>query len=204
MARNKKEQEMYDNLGDLFAIIKTTEKLERAYVRDDIKDVDYEPACQKLIGQFRTLWNSIKEQVPDVQQFMAEHHMQCPMAMTRLIRSGIPATIEHGSASSANDSSLQLAVAQSVSAFITAMDSLKLGMVAIDEISPLLQDLLQNLNRLVSLPPDFAAKEKVRKWVSDVHSKPASYELPEDDVRQLLFDLESSYNELLASLHKTK
>lgn len=35
-------------------------------------------------------------QVPDVQQFMADYNMQCPMAAKRLIYSGLPATVEHG------------------------------------------------------------------------------------------------------------
>jgi hypothetical protein len=35
-------------------------------------------------------------QVPDVNQFMAQYNMQCPMAAQRLLHSGIPATYEHG------------------------------------------------------------------------------------------------------------
>ena len=49
--------------ADLFAILKTTEKLERAYVRDAISAKDYEPGCQKLIGQFKTLWESLRDEV---------------------------------------------------------------------------------------------------------------------------------------------
>ena len=52
--------------ADLFAIFKTTEKLERAYVRDAISSKDYEPACQKLIGQYKTLWDSLKDTVRHV------------------------------------------------------------------------------------------------------------------------------------------
>ena len=48
---------------DLFAILKTTEKLERAYVRDAICAKDYEPACEKLIAQFKTLWDSLRDTV---------------------------------------------------------------------------------------------------------------------------------------------
>ena len=49
--------------ADLFAILKTTEKLERAYVRDAISAKDYESGCQKLIGQFKTLWESLRDEV---------------------------------------------------------------------------------------------------------------------------------------------
>ena len=49
--------------ADLFAIFKTTEKLERAYVRDAISSKEYEPACQKLIGQYKTLWETLRDTV---------------------------------------------------------------------------------------------------------------------------------------------
>jgi hypothetical protein len=48
---------------DLFAILKCTEKLERAYVRDGVTAKDYEAQCEKLIAQFRMLWGSMKETV---------------------------------------------------------------------------------------------------------------------------------------------
>ena len=48
---------------DLYAIVKTTEKLERAYVRDVISAKDYEPLCEKLIAQFRTLWETLRTEV---------------------------------------------------------------------------------------------------------------------------------------------
>jgi ESCRT-I complex subunit VPS28 len=39
--------------ADLYAIIKATEKLERAYVRDAIPPEAYEQACERLIAQFK-------------------------------------------------------------------------------------------------------------------------------------------------------
>ena len=47
-------------ISDLFAILKTTEKLERAYVRDAIGAKQYETACRKLLAQFRTLCTTLK------------------------------------------------------------------------------------------------------------------------------------------------
>jgi hypothetical protein len=34
-------------------------------------------------------------QVPSIETFMQQYHMQCPMAYTRLVKVGLPATIEH-------------------------------------------------------------------------------------------------------------
>ncbi|KAJ7570728.1 hypothetical protein O6H91_01G133000 [Diphasiastrum complanatum] len=199
---DKREREMYENFADLFAIIKTTEKLEKAYVRDVISPKDYEPACAKLIAQFRTLKTSLKDTVPDVERFMAAYKMDCPAAVNRLIVSGVPATVEHKGASS-SDSGTAAAVAECVQHYITAMDSLKLNMVAVDQIHPLLLDLLSSLNRVPQLTPDFEGNVKTRDWIARLNKMNAADELTEQQARQLLFDLDSSYNAFINSLPKS-
>jgi ESCRT-I complex subunit VPS28 len=72
------------------------------------------------------------------------------------------------------------------------MDSLKLNLVAVDQIHPLLSDLMQSLNK-VPLMPDYEGKGKVREWLISLNQMKATDELNGDQVRQLLFDLESSY-----------
>lgn len=54
--------------ADLYAILKCTEKLERAYVRDGVTAKDYEAQCEKLIAQFRMLWGSMKQTVSRIAQ----------------------------------------------------------------------------------------------------------------------------------------
>jgi len=44
------------------------------------------------------------------------------------------------------------------------MDSLKLKMAAVDQIHPLLSDLMESLNKISSLPPDFEGKVKIKSW----------------------------------------
>ena len=51
------------------------------------------------------------------------------------------------------------------------------------------------------LPSDFSGKVKMKNWISKLHKMPASRELDENDSRQLLFDLESSYNDFMAFLN---
>lgn len=51
------------------------------------------------------------------------------------------------------------------------------------------------------MPGDFAGKVKVKAWITKLHNMPASKELEEADVRQLLFELESSYNDFMAFLN---
>lgn len=199
--QNKRERENLDNLADLFAILKTTEKLERAYVRDAISAREYEPACNKLIAQFKTLYSSIKYMVPDVNQFMAQYNMQCPMAAQRLLHSGIPATYEHGKPDEEGGSQGNaVSVASTVQYFITTMDTLKLNMIAVDQVYPLLSDLVQSLHKVKQLPPDFEGKQKTKEWLSKLHAMPASQDLGEDEVRQLLFDLETAYTAFIHAL----
>lgn len=202
---SKRERERVDNSADLFAILKTTEKLERAYVRDAISAKDYEASCTKLLAQFRTLCTTLKGEVPDVAQFAREHNMVCPAALNRLIQSGMPATIEHGKAGSGTTSgsgSSEVNVASTVQYFIGAMDALKLDMTAVDEVYPLLSDIMQSLHRVSKLPPEFSGKVKLKHWLSLLHSMPASKRLSPEEVRQLLFDLESSYNDFISILNQ--
>ena len=56
----------------------------------------------------------------------------------------MPATLEHGDEQKDNSARN---VAETVQYFITAMDSLKLNMYSVDAIQPLLQDLMDSLNR---------------------------------------------------------
>lgn len=105
---------------------------------------------------------------------------------------GVPATVLHAT----NDNrSETVVVAECVQIFITAMDALKLGQRAVDDIQPLLTDLMNSLTRVGSLSPEFAGIVKIGTWIKKLHGMRAVEELSEDDVRQLLFDLDSSYGD---------
>lgn len=77
LANNIKEEAFHESLAgdapvvqaacdvdvDIFVMIKSVERLERAYVRDFISTECYEPACNRLLAQFKTLWNSMRDAV---------------------------------------------------------------------------------------------------------------------------------------------
>ncbi|KAH9623118.1 hypothetical protein KSS87_013697 [Heliosperma pusillum] len=197
---DKREREMYENFAELYAIIKATEKLEKAYIRDVITPSDYETECHKLIAHFKTLSSSLKDSVPSIERFIDIYKMDCPSALNRLVTIGVPATVEHRAAASATASSSAAVVAECVQNFITAMDSLKLNMLAVDQVFPLLSDLSGSLNKLSILPPDFEGKTKMKEWLGRLSKMGASDELTEQQSRQLHFDLESSYNSFMAAL----
>ena len=84
---------LYDSAGngksiriaDLHCIIKATEHLERAYVRDAVGKEEYTEACAKLIAQFK----GARVVVGDVHEFIREYKVECPRAMNRLLREGV-------------------------------------------------------------------------------------------------------------------
>lgn len=57
-------------------------------------------------------------------------------------------------------------VAETVQNFITVMDSLKLDMAAVDQLYPLLTELMASLNNNLNLPPDFEMKVKLKNWLN--------------------------------------
>ncbi|EFA76982.1 vacuolar protein sorting 28 family protein [Heterostelium album PN500] len=193
LCNNNKDREMYDNLAELYSIIKVTEHLEKAYIRDSVLPKDYTTACSKLIAQFKSSQTLVKDLTPNVSNFMREYNLDCKAAYDRLVNKGYPSTLEHSVNTDSNDSMTAKNVAETVQHFITTMDSVRLKFVAVDNIHPLLSDLLESLNRNTWLS-NFDGKEKIMNWMTTLNKMKASEELDEDQTRQLLFDLDSSYN----------
>lgn len=194
LTTNNRERAQMDNMADLYSIIVVLEHLELAYIRSSITHTEYTPACRQLIAQFRTASSLLGEVVPDLEKFMKEYNLNCPAAAKR-IKIGVPATVEFGDGVSNEASGHRTAkyVAETVQSYITVVDVLKLGMAAVDQIHPLLAELMQSLNNVRSLPADFEGRAKVREWLIKLNSMKASEELNAEEKRQLEFDLESNY-----------
>ena len=80
------------------------------------------------------------------------------------------------------------------------MDSLKLDLTAVDQIYPLLSDLYESLCKISSLPSDWKGKLALKKWLAEMNQMSASDELNDEQVRQVLFDLDSAYTAFHQSL----
>lgn len=139
------------------------------------------------MNQFKAAQNLTQIKTPaDVKKFMADYRLDCKAALKRF-EEGIPG------ASSAVDDSAKT-IAETVQFFITAMDSLKLDLHAVDQIYPLLNDLYESLCKISSLPADWKGKVDIKKWLTEMSNMTASDELNADQVRQVMFDLDSSYS----------
>ena len=102
---------------------------------------------------------------------------------------GVPEPIKGSSGSVA------ISVAETVQNFIITMDAVKLDQRAVDELQPLLSDLMDALTRLQDTPNDFEPNRKVQQWLQKMNAMRAVDQIDEDDARQLYHDLDSAYAE---------
>ncbi|KAI6156693.1 vacuolar protein sorting-associated [Pisolithus tinctorius] len=132
------EREKYSLLATLFGIVVTLDFLERAYVRDSITSAEYSPACTRLLSQYMTMLNLVKDSIPMIEEFMTFSSfslltlcfdlLNTPAALHR-IKVGVPATVEHSSEAGPETGKW---IAETTQNFITFMDALKLRLRAKD------------------------------------------------------------------------
>ncbi|KAI0213874.1 Vacuolar protein sorting-associated protein 28-like [Lamellibrachia satsuma] len=194
--KGAREREKYDNLAELYAIINTLQYLEKAYIKDSVTPKEYTAHCSKLLVQYKAAFQQVQgNEYPTLESFVTKNKLNCPAAMER-IKEGRPITIRDDKGNTSK------CIADIVSLFITVMDKLRLDIKAMDEIHPDLRELMDTMNRLSILPEDFEGKTKVKSWLATLGAMQASDELSESQVRQLIFDLESSYGAFNSVLHK--
>ncbi|XP_065061794.1 vacuolar protein sorting-associated protein 28 homolog [Rhopilema esculentum] len=183
-----REREKYDNMAELFAVINTLQCLEKAYIKDAVTPKEYTAACSKLLVQYKAAFKQVQsDRFPTVEAFTLEYRLDCPAALER-IREDRPITIKDDKGSTSKS------IADIVSLFITVMDKLRLQIRAMDEIHPDMRELLETMNRLSILPEEFEGRIKVQTWLTTLADMRASDELTEEQARQMIFDLEQSYN----------
>lgn len=84
--------------------------------------------------------------------------------------------------------------------FLTALDSLQLQMTAVDQVYPQLLQVAESLDRVASVPATFDGKATLAKWLTNLKTLPATYQLNEDEVRQLTYDLNMTYRDFRAAV----
>jgi ESCRT-I complex subunit VPS28 len=72
------------------------------------------------------------------------------------------------------------------------MDAIKIDYKSVDQLQPVLSNVVESLNKCSMI--DFEEKGRLKGWLIKMNGMRATEELGEDDIRQLLFDLENSYN----------
>jgi ESCRT-I complex subunit VPS28 len=126
--------------------------------------------------------------------------MEVPRATER-IRIGLPSTVTAPSlntsttASSGTNGTLILEATQD---FITFLDALKLGLLAKDQLHPLLSDVIQSVNKVTD--SDFEGRGKIVQWLIALNQMKATEEVSEDQARELELDMNSAYQGFKATL----
>mmetsp|Transcript_17199 Transcript_17199/g.25477 ORF Transcript_17199/g.25477 Transcript_17199/m.25477 type:complete len:222 (+) Transcript_17199:30-695(+) len=201
-----KERRQWDELAEFFAIIKTVEHLENARIRNSIEKDKYTSKCSDLIAQFKDAEYSLiaKGLIKDTLSFIAEYKMDVPHATERLVKYGVPATVLHHRFDERDAISRARQAAETTQCFITAMDALKLDQRDVDEIQPLIGDVVDRLNKCDGLSDDFSGVKKMSEWLITLNAMRASDTLDEEQVRQLLYDLDNSYSAFFRFLGDSK
>lgn len=75
--------------------------------------------------------------------------------------------------------------------FITFLDALRLGLLAKDQLHPLLTDVIQSVNKVTDR--DFENRGKIVQWLITLNQMKASDELSEHQSRELELDINSAY-----------
>lgn len=193
--KNAREREKHDNMAELYAVVCTLQHLEKAYMRDCVRAQEYTAACSRLLVQYKVAFKQVQgDEFPNIEAFVAKYRLDCPAALER-IRENKPNLIKD------DKGNTNKYIAEIVSLFITVMDKLRLELRATDMIQPELRDLRDAMDRLAMLPEDFEGKFKVQEWLDKLAEMSASDELSEAQVRQLIFDLETSYGAFNKLLH---
>lgn len=190
------ERQMCDNMANLYAIVRTMNHVEVAFMRDAISYELYVEKCQKLIANYKTACKLTETAVTDVRAFMKGLGVDASVGLERL-EAGVPystASLQSG------DDAQSIAVA--ATSFITAMDCLKLNMIAVDEVHPLILDIYEQLEKISRLDDSYLGTAKLKGWIDQLEGMKAEDELSESDQRQLLFDLERAHTEFINHLHK--
>lgn len=69
------ERERTENLATLYSIVVSLEYLERAYVRDSVSSKEYEPACTRLLAQYKSVMKVVGEEIGGVETFMKRYRV---------------------------------------------------------------------------------------------------------------------------------
>lgn len=126
--------------------------------------------------------------------------MEVPRATER-IRIGLPSTVTAPSintTTSGNGGSNGTLILEATQDFITFLDALKLGLLAKDQLHPLLSDVIQSANKVTD--QDFEGRGKIVQWLIALNQMKATEEVSEDQARELELDINTAYQGFKATL----
>ncbi|EON67202.1 hypothetical protein W97_06455 [Coniosporium apollinis CBS 100218] len=189
------ETEMHETLADIYGILVTLDKIERAFLKDSISESAYADTCSRLMKQYKAYLSdeATKRAFGDLESFKRDFDVNVPLATARL-RIGIPATVQ-GSRQQASGQATGKAAPELVMSatenFITLLDAIKIGLLEKDTLHPLLVEVIQAVNQVTDV--DFEGKGKIVQWLIVLNQMGVADKLDENRARELRFDIEQVY-----------
>ena len=127
--------------------------------------------------------------------------MEVPRATER-IRIGLPSTVTAppiNTSTNSNGGGMNgTLILEATQDFITFLDALKLGLLAKDQLHPLLSDVIQSVNKVTD--GDFEGRGKIVQWLIALNQMKAMEEVSEEQARELELDMNSAYQGFKATL----
>ncbi|KAH9833908.1 VPS28-domain-containing protein [Teratosphaeria destructans] len=202
LADNAQERNLYESLAEIYSIIITLDALEKAYLRDSIKETEYTETCDRLLRQYKSNLadDTVAAAFGDLERFKMEWDLEVPKATERL-RIGLPATVEtapaisHRPTSTAGPTTATVGAQHLIAAsenFVTLFDAISMSMLSKDTLHPILVEIIQAVNKVTD--KDFENKGKIVQWLITLNQMRAAEELTAEQARELRFDLESAYD----------
>ncbi|AEO70169.1 583346cf-029a-4a21-9972-5773ece0b123 [Thermothielavioides terrestris] len=197
LAETRAERDLQDSLAEIFSIIVTIDELEKAFLKDAIPEADYTEICERALKQYKSLIadETVAKAFVGLEEFKAEWDLEVPRATER-IRVGMPSTAVTASAGpaaapAATGSTSGALILEATQDFITFLDALRLGLLAKDQLHPLLTDVIQSVNKVTDR--DFENRGKIVQWLITLNQMKATEELSEEQARELELDINSAY-----------
>ncbi|KAK3382960.1 ESCRT-1 complex, Vps28 subunit [Lasiosphaeria ovina] len=222
LTETRAERDLQDSLAEIFGIIVTIDELEKAFLKDAIPEADYTEICERSLKQYKSLVadETVAKAFVGLEEFKAEWDLEVPRATER-IRVGMPSTAVTASLSGGQaagggsgggggggaggggggggGNTSGTLILEATQDFITFLDALRLGLLAKDQLHPLLTDVIQSVNKVTAR--DFENRGKIVQWLIALNQMKATEELSEDQARELELDINSAYQGFKSTLN---
>ncbi|KAI6250847.1 Vacuolar protein sorting-associated protein 28 [Erysiphe necator] len=203
LTETRADRDLQDSLAEVFSIIVTLDQIEKAYIKDAIPEASYTEICDRLLKQYKAILtdDAVASEFVDLEKFKSKWDIEVPRATER-IRIGLPSTVTATSINTSNSQSSNIngaLILEATQDFITFLDALKLGLLAKDQLHPLLSDVIQSVNKVTN--KDFEGRGKIVKWLIMLNQMKATEEVNEDQARELELDMNSAYQGFKTTLN---
>jgi ESCRT-I complex subunit VPS28 len=196
MAQEEQKEEVkpISNAARVYAVIKKATALDQLYLDQYVRPSAYIVSKKAELIDQMTIACQLAG-IVDLAKFEARYRLLVPKWLKDANTSAAAAAAAE--ASSAVSSHKE--VFETTQTFITLMDTLKLGMTAMDELVSLFTTLLNTLPKL-RWTHAIEGVAKLQDWFEKIKTRKADETLKPEEVRQLLMDLEIAYNSFYAAL----